>query len=63
MDSHGNDAYWYVLRTFPLPHEPKSAYRYAFNLIGLGSSHLAGSVGNFAECKHCGAIYAKSEGQ
>ena len=45
-----------------LTHEPKSDHRYALNLISADARQLIGSVGNYAECKHCGAIYSENTG-
>ena len=58
-DSHGNDEYWYVLQNYPLPHEPKSEYRYAIRAIDQVNQKIGQYVGDYAECKHCGCIYSE----
>lgn len=44
---------WKQPRLVHLPHEPKSEHRFRLDLV-----HQPGSMGNFAECEHCGSIYA-----
>lgn len=42
---------------FMLPHEPKSEHCFALRLVRADGLQ-PGYVGNYAECKHCGCIYA-----
>src|SRR5688572_5902317 len=52
------------LRGFDLPHEPKSEHRFAVARVPSNPSHpVNGFVGNYAECKHCNAIYSAHEEQ
>lgn len=44
----------------PLPHEPKSNARFAVKLVRFdsgGAPRRDGFIGNYAECRHCGALY------
>lgn len=61
---HGNNLW---VNAEKLSHEPKPAHRYTLNLVNFGLSpadetQLRCSMDNYAECKHCGVIYAESVG-